>query len=63
MSHDLLDRPVLTDAVITPQMIEAGVGVLISCPGSLEIRADFEPLVENIFRAMWQMSPTAKGRP
>ena len=47
MTHDSLDRPAITDGVITLQMIEAGRRVLVDHDG-----ASPTFLAEKVYRAM-----------
>ena len=63
MAHDS-DRQAGTQIEVTPEMIDAGVGVLVSCPGVLDIPVGFESLVVDIYCAMQRRScPISEGRP
>lgn len=53
-----LDRPTLTDVVITPQMIEAGVSIFCDYEdGAGELPS---ALVARLFRAMFAVGPSSQ---
>lgn len=52
------------DIVVTDAMIAAGVAVLVSCPGALDIPVSFESLAADVYRAMVEQSfPISAERP
>jgi len=58
MSHDSLDRPALTEVVVTPAMIEAGALVLsLKVDNPSGAHRKFEQIAREVFYSMLAASP------